>query len=170
MKILKGVNIQLMEEERECEEGSTGMSTSAPQYWTRLGLSKSRTSDQQEQGRELILDMMMGSPEGTTFPITDGSCLTNPGLGGAGAVIYPDHQQPVCLKRPVSRRDSILLGELVAILITLEYMVQHLAFMTCSLLKIFSDSHCQPVNSWYSHPQLEGCQLQVHYQGHQERH
>ena len=135
-----GGNIQLMEEEPEYEEGSIGMSASAPQYWSRLGSSKSRTSDQQEQGRELILDMMMEAPEGTTFAFTDGSCLTNPGPCGAGAVIYQDHHQPVYLKRPVSRRGSILLGELVAILITLEYMVQHITSMRCNLLKIFSDS------------------------------
>ena len=135
-----GVNIQFMEEEPEYEAGSIGMSASAPQYWSRLGSSKSRTSDQQEQGRELILDMMMEAPEGTTFAFTDGSCLTNPGPCGAGAVIYQDHHQPVCLKRPVSRRGSILLGELVAILITLEFMVQHITSICCSLLKIFSDS------------------------------
>ena len=135
-----GVNIQLMEEEPEYEEGSIGMSASATQYWSRLGSSKSRTSDQQEQGRELILDMMMEAPEGTTFAFTDGSCLTNPGPCGAGAVIYQDHHQPVYLKRPVSRRGSILLGELVAILITLEYMVQHITSMRCNFLKIFSDS------------------------------
>ena len=116
------------------------MSSSTPQYWSRLGSSKSRTSDQQEQERELILDMMMEAPEGTTFAFTDGSCLTNPGPCGAGAVIYQDHHQPVYLKRPVSRRGSILLGELVAILITLEYMVQHITSMRCNLLKIFSDS------------------------------
>ena len=135
-----GVNIQFMEEEPEYEPGSIGMSASAPQYWSRLGSSKSSSSDQQEQGRELILDMMMEAPEGTTFAFTDGSCLTNPGPCGAGAVIYQDHHQPVCLKRPVSRRGSILLGELVAILITLEFMVQHITSMGCSLLKIFSDS------------------------------
>ena len=127
-----GVNIQLMEEEPEYEEGSIGMSASVSQYWSRLGSSKSRTSDQQEQGRELILDMMMEAPEGTTFAFTDGSCLTNPGPCGAGAVIYQDHHQPVYLKRPVSRRGTILLGELVAILITLEYMVQHITSMRCN--------------------------------------
>ena len=140
MEKVIGVNIQIMEEEPEYEEGSIGMSASAPQYWSRLGSSKSRTSDQQEKGRELILGMMMEAPEGTTFAFTGGSCLTNPGPCGAGAVIYPDHQQPVCLTRPVCGRGSILLGELVAILITLEYMVQHLATMTCGILKIFSDS------------------------------
>ena len=129
-----------MEEEPEYEPGSIGMSASAPQYWSRLGSSKSRTSDQQEQGRELILDMMMEAPEGTSFAFPDGSCLTNPGPCGAGAVIYQENHRPVCLKRPVCRRGSILLGELVAILITLENMVQHITTIQCSLLKIFSDS------------------------------
>ena len=82
----------------------------------------------------------MEAPEGTTFAFTDGSCLTNPGPCGAGAVINQDHHQPVYLKRPVSRRGSILLGELVANLITLEYMVQHITSMKCNLLTIFSDS------------------------------
>ena len=71
---------------------------------------------------------------------TTSSCLTNPGPCGAGAVIYQEHHPPVCLKRPVCRRGSILLGELVAILIILEYMVQHINTIKCSLLKIFSDS------------------------------
>ena len=82
----------------------------------------------------------MEAPKGTTFAFTDGSCLTNPGPCWAGAVIYQEHHYPVCLKRPVCRRGSILLGELVAILITLEFMVQHITAMKCSLLKIFSDS------------------------------
>ena len=43
------VNIQLMEEEPEYKEESIRMSTSAPQYWSRLGSSRSRTSNQQEQ-------------------------------------------------------------------------------------------------------------------------
>ena len=84
--------------------------------------------------------MMTEAPEGTTFAFTDGSCLTNPGPCGAGTVIYQDHHQPVYLKTPVRRRGSILLGELAAILITLEYMVQHITSMRCKLLKIFSDS------------------------------
>ena len=135
-----GINTQLMGEEPEYEPGSIGMSASAPQYWSRLSSSKSCTSDQQEQGRELILDMMMEAPEGTSFAFTDGSCLTNPGPCGVGAVIYQENHRPVCLKRPVCRRGSILLRELVAILITLEYMVQHITTIQCSLLKIFSDS------------------------------
>ena len=43
------------------------MTASAPQYWNRLGTSKSCTLDQQELRKELILDMMMQVPEGTAL-------------------------------------------------------------------------------------------------------
>ena len=89
------------------EEGSSRMSDSVQQNLSRLGSSKSCISDQQEQGKELIPDMMMEAPEGTTFAFTDGSCLTNPGPCGAGAVIYQEHHHPVCLKRSVCRRGTI---------------------------------------------------------------
>ena len=115
------------------------MTSSAPKYWSRLGSSKFRTTEQQELGKKLVMDMMMEAPEGTVFAFTDGSCLTNPGPRGAGATIYTDHHQPVHLKRPVARRGSILLGELVAILITLEYILENLTNIPCRLLKIFSD-------------------------------
>ena len=88
----------LMEEEPEFEEGFIGMTASAPHYWPRLGSSKSQTSEQQEQGKELVLDMMMKALEGTAFAFTDGTCLTNPSPCGVGAVIYSDHHQSVCLK------------------------------------------------------------------------
>ena len=116
------------------------MTTSAPKYWSRLGKSKTRTNEQQEMGKEVILDVMMEAQEGTIFAFTDGSCLTNPGPCGAGAAIYTDHHQPMLLKRPVSRRGSILLGELVAILITLEYILENIMTIPCKLLKVFNDS------------------------------
>ena len=81
-----------------------------------------------------------GYDDGTVFAFTDGSCLTIPGPCGARAAIYIDHHQPVHLKRPVARRGSILLGELVAILITQEYILENLTNILCRLLKIFSDS------------------------------
>ena len=53
---------------------------------------------------------------------TDGSCLGNPGPCGSGACIFvPSQTEPVRLKRPVTNRGSILLGELVAILMALEF-------------------------------------------------
>ena len=135
-----GIDFRLLEEEPEYEEGCIGMTTSAPHYWSRLGSSKSRTNEQQQQGKELVLDMMMEAPEGTAFAFTDGSCLTNPGPCGAGAVIYLDQHQAVRLKRPVTRRGSILLEELVAILMTLEYILQNLAALPCQMIKVFCDS------------------------------
>ena len=98
MERKNGIDFRLMEEEPEYEEGCIGMTASAPHYWSRLGSSKSRTNKQQQQGKEMVLDMMMEDPEGTAFAFTDGSCLTNPGPCGAGAVIYLDQHQPVRLK------------------------------------------------------------------------
>ena len=88
----------------------------------------------------MVMDMMMQSPEDTTFAFTDGSCQPNPGPCGAGAVLYPSHLDPVPLKKPVSKRGSIFLGELVAEQIALECFLQHLDTISCKLLNIFSDS------------------------------
>ena len=54
--------------------------------------------------------------------------------------MYSDNHQPVHLKRPFTRRCSILLVELVAILMALEYVLQNLAAMPCRLAKAFNDS------------------------------
>ena len=51
------------------------MTRHIPQYWSRLGSSKSRTFEQAEVGKELILNMVMESPERTTLAFTDGPCL-----------------------------------------------------------------------------------------------
>ena len=88
----------------------------------------------------MVLDLMMEAPEGTTYAFTDGSCLTNPGPCGAGAVVYQNNHEPVRLKRPVSKRGSILLGELIAILVVIEYLVQNIGSVPSKLLKIFCDS------------------------------
>ena len=88
----------------------------------------------------MIRDMMFELPEDTMFAFTDGSCLTNPGPCGAGPVLYPPRQDAVPLKRPVCRRGSILLGELVAILIALEHFLQCSDSLPSKLLKIFCDS------------------------------
>ena len=131
----------MREEEPEFEEGCVAMTGNAPHYWNRLWSSKSRTSEQQRQVKELVLNMMMEAPEGTVFAFTDGSCLTNPGPCGPGAVIYLDQHQPVRLKLPVPKRGSNLLGELVAILMTLEYALQNFDALSHQIIKVFCD--CQ---------------------------
>ena len=55
-------------------------------------------------------------------------------------MIYPPHLDPVSLRRSVSRKGSILLRELVATLLAVEYFIQYLDKSTSSVLKIFSDS------------------------------
>ena len=140
MRKLTGIDIRVMEQEFEFEKDCLLMSSKTPVYWSRLGSSKSRTAEQKELGKEMVLDLMMEAPEGTTFAFTDGSCLTNPGPCGAGAVVYPCDQDPVRLKRPVCKRGSILLGELVAILTAIEYLIQNISSIPCKLLKVFCDS------------------------------
>ena len=44
------------------------------------------------------------------------------------------------LKRPVTKHGSIVLAELVAILMVLEYVLQHPASITGNALRLFSDS------------------------------
>ena len=96
----------------------------------------------------MVMDMMMEALEDTTFAFTDGSCQPNPGPCGAGAVLYPPHLDPVYLKKPVCKRGYILLGELVAVQITLEYFLQHLETISCRLLEISSDSQIHSGNPY----------------------
>ena len=67
---------------------------------------------------------LIGDPTDTTIvTFTDGSCQGNPGPCGSGAVLYPGDNEGISLKRPVAQSGSILLAELVAILMVLEYCI-----------------------------------------------
>ena len=57
-----------------------------------------------------------------------------------GTVFMPYQDNPICLKRPVSGHSSILLGELVAILITIDYVAEESSKLDSSEVHIFSDS------------------------------
>ena len=73
--------------------------------------------------REIIGGMLDSCEEGTAVVFTDGSCLGNPGPCGAEACIFHlGASEPVLLKQPVSSRGSIVLGEVVAIKMALQYL------------------------------------------------
>ena len=114
-----------------------------PEYWQNLGSSKSRSAEQEKLSRELIGNEIADCDAETAVIFTDGSCLGNPGPCGAGACLFvPGSSDPIMLKQPVSNRGSILLGELVAIKIALQYITR------CKLqrgsmirkARVFSDS------------------------------
>jgi len=85
--------------------------------------------------------MLEDCPHGTLVAFTDGSCLPNPGPCGAGSCIFPtDNDQTIQLKRPVSHYGSILLAELVAVLMTLEYIWENEKMTSAKSIQIFSDS------------------------------
>ena len=112
-----------------------------PEYWNNLGSSKNRTKTQEEESRRLIEEQIDSCEVDTVFIFTDGSCRENPGPCGAGACVYlPGQEEYVELKKPVSRLASILLGELVAIEIALNFIQSEMKKKTIKGVKIFCDS------------------------------
>ncbi|KAH3892494.1 hypothetical protein DPMN_016612 [Dreissena polymorpha] len=101
------------------------MSRTKPEYCSRLGSSQNRTHEQENLGKETIMDIMMEAPQECTFAFTDGSCFTYPGRTSAGAVLNPPGCDAIRLKRAVTKHGTILLAELVAVLMVLEEILQH---------------------------------------------
>ena len=98
-----------------------------PEYWSRLGSSKNRTYDQKDESRTLINEILEACTPDTLITFTDGSCHPNPGPCGAGACVYlPFGTSPVNLKQPVSKHGSFLLGEMIAIKMVLDFMLEKL--------------------------------------------
>ncbi|VDI53589.1 Hypothetical predicted protein [Mytilus galloprovincialis] len=110
----------------------------APDYWRNIGSSKSRTTDQIEEGKQIISEQLKSQTPNTAVAFTDGSCFGNPGPCGAGAIIYINDQEEK-LKRPVSNKGSILLAELIAIKIVLDY-IESFSKEQIDTLTLFSDS------------------------------
>ena len=96
-----------------------------PEYWNRLGSSKSRTQNQKDESRSLISGTLEACAPDTLIAFTDGSCHPNPGPCGAGACVYlPLETNPIYLKQQVSKHGSILLGEMVAIKMVLDFILE----------------------------------------------
>ena len=72
------MGIRTVEQELEFENDSLLMYTKTPVYWSRLVSSKVWTAEQQELGKEIVLDFMMEALEGTIFAFSDGSCYPLP--------------------------------------------------------------------------------------------
>lgn len=97
-----------------------------PEYWCNLGSSKTRTLEQEKLSRDVIEEIIKSCDADTTIAFTDGSCMGNPGPCGSGACIFlPEVTDPVCLKKPVCKHGSILLGELIAIQMVLMFVSNH---------------------------------------------
>ena len=115
-----------------------------PEHWRNLGSSKSRTIEQEIMSRKIITDAIRACGADTTICFTDGSCLGNPRPCGAGSCIsFPGSVEPVCWKKPVSKCGSVLLGELVAIQMSISYIHNHIQNRDINVtdkVHIFSDS------------------------------
>ena len=140
MKTFTGIGIDFVEPEPEFAENAFVRSLEKPSYWTQLGSSKNRTAEQQEEGKEVIQNMVNEVTSSALVCFTDGSCLTNLGPCGAGAVIYHPEGHFDSIKRPVAKHGSILLGELVAILSVMEHLLSNSHQLHDEEIRIFCDS------------------------------
>ncbi|VDI14053.1 Hypothetical predicted protein [Mytilus galloprovincialis] len=136
MKKETSIEVNNIEQQYECR----GMCAirRAPEYWTTLGSSKTRTSEQAIEGQRLIKQQLEELPPNTTVAFTDGSCMGNPGPCGAGAIIYNNEEEET-IQYPVSNRGSILLAELVAIKLVLE-KIDNYNYRNVKQLNLYSDS------------------------------
>jgi hypothetical protein len=118
-----------------------------PDYWRNLGSSKSRTKQEEEAGKECILDLLNNQPFSSAVAFTDGSCSGSPGPCGSSAIIFHKEEE-IELKRAVSSIGSILLAEIIAIKIVLHQLQ---APGTTQHHHLFGLS----ISSWYSYFKLE---------------
>ena len=98
-----------------------------PEYWNNLGSSKSRSVIQEEEARQVIEGNDKEAKSEKVFVFTEGSCKGNTDPCGArpmwsGSMIIFPKQEKIEIHQPVAKRASILLGELVAIKMALEYV------------------------------------------------
>ncbi|VDI77795.1 Hypothetical predicted protein [Mytilus galloprovincialis] len=127
--------------ESQFEFRGLAASKSPPEYWKNLGNSKTRSEEQAFQGKTIILEKIHQLKKNTTLAFTDGSCKGNPGPCGAGAaILISNSTEHVELTQPVSNRGSILLGELVAIKLVIDFLIIPNNRKNTESIKIFSDS------------------------------
>ena len=88
-----------------------------PECWSNLGSSKNTTSAQEAESMTIVENMIKRMH--TVLAFTNSSWRDNPGPCGAGACVFLLHNEAIELKQPVSKLAFILLGELVAIQLTL---------------------------------------------------
>ncbi|VDI25046.1 Hypothetical predicted protein [Mytilus galloprovincialis] len=90
----------------------------------------------------LIMEKLSHLPANSCIAFTDGSCLGSPGPVGAGAVIFPSNNQPqIEISKAVSKKGSILLGELIAIKLVVDhFLISENTDKTQTQLHFFSDS------------------------------
>ena len=111
-----------------------------PTYWNNLGSSKTRSKAQELMAKETIEKILTSLPDQTVVAFTDGSCRGNPGPCGAGACLYLPGGDALNLTQPVSKLSSILVGELVAIKMTLEAVLEELKKRPIRQVQVLSDS------------------------------
>ncbi|XP_053391458.1 uncharacterized protein LOC123544590 [Mercenaria mercenaria] len=105
-----------------------------------MGSSKSRSKKQEDEAKAMITAVIEDTDDKSMVTFTDGSCRGNPGPCGSGAFVLLPYGETVELKQPVSKHSSILVGEVVAIEITLVLVTEEIKKRQIQKVKILSDS------------------------------
>ena len=130
-----------------------------------VGSSKSRSSDQAKTARTTVINYLQSTAPHEVIAFTDGSALGNPGPCGAAAAVYIGSMDadPVELSCPVSKHSSSYHGELHAILLVLQFIVQLCQQIPIRKLHIFCDcqSAIQVVCSSTSHINFSSKLLEI---------
>ena len=115
-----------------------------PEYWSNLGSSKNITSAQEVESRNVVENLIKNSilSDHSIIAFTDGSCRGNPGPCGAGSYVLLPNSDAEELKQPVPKLASILLGELVAIQLTLNFVIEENRKHDIDTVLIFCESVC----------------------------
>ena len=110
------------------------------EYWSSIGSYRSSTKAQKQVSREVVEGVLDGIFNNTLVAFTDGSCRGNPGPCGDGSCIILLNSDKVELKQLVSKLASILLGELVAIKLTLDCILEETTRCKIDSVMILSDT------------------------------
>ncbi len=108
-----------------------------------MGNSRTRTEGQKRLAREQISHAPEEKGPFSLVAFTDGSTLTNPGAGGAAAIIYTNgmNSQPIIRTEAISSFSTNYHGELRAIKLALAYACTYILNHQISEVRLFSD--CQ---------------------------
>ena len=108
-----------------------------------MGNSKNRTATQAEQAKSAVINFIQNIHYSDVYAFTDGSVLGNPGPCCAAAAVYIGSMdsEPVELCYPVSKCSSSYHGELHALLLVLQFMVNFCKGHLVNKIHIFCD--CQ---------------------------
>ncbi len=153
----RSIDVAKVEKEHICDPQEVVCIRKETLAWSDLGNSRTRTSDQIKRAQTITKEYISGLDQNSIIAYTDGSALTNPGPCGAGAAIYLEGHSstPLEIHRPISLKSTSYHGEIQAIDLALDYIVDYLG-TTSPPRSIHLLTDCQAALTSVTSPNLAG--------------